>query len=78
MNMEGALNLITALAENAAEEYRDYMTTLQNITLNREEKKYFKLRAEETLNFFDSPIFTLAFPDKSEYIKEQLRKEFKK
>ena len=78
MNMEGAFNLVTALAESAAEDYRDYMTTLQNITLNREEKKYFKMRAEETLDFFDSPIFTLAFPDKSEYIKEQLRKEFKK
>ena len=76
MNMEGALNLITALAQSASEEYRNYMITLKNKTLKRKEREYFKLRAEEELAFFDSNLFLLAFPGQSEYIKDKLRKEF--
>lgn len=72
---ENVLLLITALAENAAEEYREYRKTARNITCNKKEREYFNMRAEETLTFFDSKIFTLAFPGKSEYIKEELRKE---
>ena len=72
------LELITALAQNASDEYREYMLTLKETPLTRKEKEYFKLRAEECLKFFDSNLFNLAFPGKSEYIKEQLRKEFKK
>ena len=75
--MVGALNLIMALSEDAAEEYREYMNILKNKTLHRKEREYFKLRAEESLKFFDSSIFNLAFPGKSDYIKEELRKEFK-
>ena len=78
MYEENVLLLITALAQNAADEYREYMETIKNNYLTRREKEYFKLRAEETLSFFDSNLFVIAFPGKSEYIKDELRKEYKK
>lgn len=75
MYEENILLLITALAQDAAEEYREYRQILKNKTLNRKEREYYNMRAEETLNFFDSKLFTLAFPDKKEFIVEELRKE---
>ena len=75
MYEENMLLLITALAQDAAEEYREYRQILKNKTLNRKEREYYNMRAEETLNFFDSKLFTLAFPDKKEFIVEELRKE---
>lgn len=75
MYEENMLLLITALAEDAANEYRDYKQILKNNTLNRKEREYYKLRAEEVLNFFYCSLFTLAFPGKSDYIVEELRKE---
>lgn len=75
MYEENILLLITALAQDAAEEYREYRQILKNKTLNRREREYYNMRAEETLNFFDSKLFTLAFPDKKEFIVEELRKE---
>ena len=69
------LLLITALAEDAANEYREYKHILRNPYLSRKERNYYKLRAEETLNFFNSSLFTLAFPGKNDYIIEELRKE---
>ena len=76
MYEENIFLLIIALAESAANEYREYKTILKNRTLNRNERAYFKLRAEETLNFFDSPLFITAFGEqKANFIKEELRKE---
>ena len=75
MYEENILLLITALAQDAAEEYREYRQILKNKTLNRKEREYFNMRAEETLKFFDSKLFTLAFPDKKDFIIEELRKE---
>lgn len=75
MYEENMLLLITALAQDAAEEYRQYKQILKNRTLNRKEREYYNMRAEETLKFFDSKIFNLAFPDKKEFIVEELRKE---
>lgn len=75
MYEENVLLLITALAQDAAEEYRQYRQILKNRTLNRKEREYYNTRAEETLKFFDSKLFTLAFPNKKEYIVEELRKE---
>ena len=42
MNMVGALNLIMALSEDAAEEYREYMNILKNKTLHRKEREFWK------------------------------------
>ena len=75
MYEENVLLLITALAQNAAEEYRDYRKILKNKTLSRKEREYFNMRAEETLLFFKSSLFTLAFPGKGDYIVEQLKNE---
>ena len=75
MYEENILLLITALAQDAAEEYREYRQILKNRTLNKKEREYYNLRAEETLNFFNSKIFNLAFPDKKDFIIEELRKE---
>lgn len=72
---ENILLLVTALAQDAAEEYREYRQILKNKTLNRKEREYYNMRAEETLNFFNSKLFTLAFPDKKDFIVEELRKE---
>lgn len=73
MNVENAKELVIALAENAAEEYRELMKLSKKST-NRE---YYELRARETLEFFDDKLFTLAFSEEeAKYIKEQLRKEF--
>lgn len=75
MYEENILLLITALAQDAAEEYREYRQILKNKTLSRKEREYYNMRAEETLKFFDSKLFTSAFPDKKEFIVEELRKE---
>ena len=73
MYEENAKELIIALAENAAEEYRE----LKKIAKKSPDKEYYELRANETLNFFDDPLFALVFgEEKAKYIKEQLRKEF--
>ena len=72
---DGVYLLIQAMAHDAAEEYREYMKVLKNKTLNRDEKEYYKLRAEETLKFFSTNLFRTAFPNVGEYIIEQLRKE---
>ena len=75
MYEENMLLLITALAQDAAEEYREYRQILKNKTLNRKEREYYNMRAEETLKFFDGKLFNLAFPDKKDFIVEELRKE---
>lgn len=75
MYEDNILLLITALAKDAADEYREYRKILTNRTLWKSEREYYKLKAEETLKFFDSNLFTTAFPNKGEYIKEQLRNE---
>lgn len=75
MYEENILLLIIALAKDAADEYREYRKILTNKCLWKSEREYYKIRAEETLSFFDSNIFTTAFPGKGEYIKEQLRNE---
>ena len=75
MYEENILLLITALAEDAANEYREYRKILKNRTLSRKERHYYTLRAEESLNFFNSKLFLLAFPDKRDFIIEELRKE---
>ena len=58
MYEENILLLITALAQDAAEEYREYRQILKNKTLSRKEREYYNMRAEETLKFFDSKLFT--------------------
>ena len=75
INDEGRLLLIEAMAHDAAEEYREYKTVLKNRALNKNERAYFELRANESLKFFKSNIFNLAFPNVGEYIIEQLEKE---
>ena len=70
---ENAKELIIALANSAAEEYRE-LIALSKKSKNRD-KEYYKLRAEETLAFFDDKLFITAFgEEKAKYIKEQLRK----
>ena len=71
---DNVLLLVTALAEDAANEYREYKELAKNSSFRRE-RDYLRLRAEESLKFFESDIFNLAFPNKKEYILEQLRKE---
>ena len=75
MYEDNVLLLITALAQDASDEYRHYKKILSHKTLSRKEREYYNLRAEEALNFFNSQLFTLAFPNKKEYIVEELRKE---
>lgn len=75
MYEENVKELIIALANDAAEEYRELIEASKHV-ISRKEKYYIKLRAEETLNFFDSRLFILAFgSERGKYIKEQLKKE---
>lgn len=75
MTDEGAVRLVGAIAENNAEEIRELASLYKKSSYL--ERLYIRTRIEELFKFYDSSLFTLAYPNVGEYIKDKLRKEIK-